>query len=100
MKNILASLLSASLLLGHASAQTTQNRAVLYALNNGNIYTNNSGAVTPQNINTVIAAVIASTANLNDVNTFTYSQGFSGTKTVGSCVMTISNGIISNVTGC
>jgi hypothetical protein len=29
-----------------------------------------------------------------------FTSGFTGTKTVGACVMTITNGIITNVTGC
>lgn len=28
------------------------------------------------------------------------NTGFSGTKTIGTCVLTIANGLITNVTGC
>jgi hypothetical protein len=34
------------------------------------------------------------------VNLFQVSTAFSGTKTAGSCVLTIAGGIITNVTGC
>lgn len=73
-------LLAVSFMLLAASAygQTSLSRSALFANNNANIYANNTGAVTPTNLNAVIANVIASAGIQGDNNNWTGANVFTG----------------------